>query len=85
MIQGVYDNLVRTGIDNFQRLQSLTSDGSYTLSDGERMRAIEKIAAAVKAQAKGVSEYIRTTDLLIAWRQQEYQQMNELVKWRGNL
>jgi hypothetical protein len=55
------------------------------LTDGERLRAIEKIAATVKAQAEGVSRYIHETDLLISWRQQEYEEMNELVKWRGNL
>jgi hypothetical protein len=69
-LNGIIDVVVETGDDDLNLLQSLLKNGDFSMTDGERIRRIQRMDDQMRKKAQYVQSVIAQTDLLASNRSQ---------------
>jgi hypothetical protein len=70
-INQLFTTLVSDGLEAITALTNLTTDGDLTMTDGERITRIQTMDQAMQRQYRMVQAFTNQTDLLLAQRQRE--------------
>ena len=79
----VYTGLVNSGVELIAALASLTTDGTLSMTDGERMTRIQQLDTEMKRQYRLVQTFTNQADLLTVQRQQEGNDISTLKSIYG--
>jgi len=82
-IQGLQQQAARQGRDDEKELQTLTTDGTLNMTDGERIRRIKEITTSIQASYSQAKSFLSAVSFLIAQRQKEHAYTGTLKKWYG--
>jgi len=82
-INQIYTSLVNSGVELIAALASLTTDGTLSMTDGERMTRIQQLDTEMKRQYRLVQTFTNQADLLTVQRQQEGNDISTLKSIYG--
>jgi hypothetical protein len=83
-VQSVSQSLLKGCNDDLQQLQQVLKDGTFSMSDDERLQQIAKIQASMLDKYQFTQSFCNSIRLLVIQRNRENNEVQTLKQWYGN-
>ena len=82
-IRGLQQRLAVQGRDDHKELETLTTDGTLSMTDGKRISRIKKVSTSLRQRYSQAKSFLADVAWLINQRQKEQAYTGTLKKWYG--